>query len=48
MVKLYLTAEINLHKTITAELSAFNVADGDVLPNLLKQTHRTINKNVSQ
>ncbi|ATF09387.1 hypothetical protein [Candidatus Enterovibrio altilux] len=34
---------INTHKIITAELSTLNMTDGEVLPYLLKQTHRRIN-----
>ncbi|ATF10182.1 Mobile element protein (plasmid) [Candidatus Enterovibrio altilux] len=36
--KLHLTVDINTHLIITAELSASNTTDSEVLPNSLKQT----------
>ncbi|ATF09057.1 hypothetical protein [Candidatus Enterovibrio altilux] len=35
---MHLAVEINTHKIITAGLSALNVTDGEMLPNLLKHT----------
>lgn len=40
--KLHLALDTNTHEIITAELSLSNVSGGEVLPNLLKQTHRRI------
>ncbi|ATF10461.1 Mobile element protein [Candidatus Enterovibrio altilux] len=34
---------MNTHEIIAVELSASNMTDGEVLPNLLKQTRRRIN-----
>ncbi|ATF09364.1 hypothetical protein BTN50_0857 [Candidatus Enterovibrio altilux] len=36
--------DINTHEISSAELSASNVTNGEVRPNLLKQTSRKINK----
>ncbi|ATF09126.1 hypothetical protein [Candidatus Enterovibrio altilux] len=35
---------INTYEIIATELNTSNVTDGEVLPNLLKQTRRRINK----
>ncbi|ATF09100.1 hypothetical protein BTN50_0573 [Candidatus Enterovibrio altilux] len=39
--------DINTHAIMATELSASNVTDGEVLPNLLKQTHQKINEILS-
>ncbi len=40
--KLHLAVDTETHEIIAAELSLSNVSDGEVLPNLLKQTRRRI------
>jgi hypothetical protein len=40
--KLHIAVDTHTHEIIAAELSLSNVADTEVLPNLLKQTHRKI------
>lgn len=40
--KLHIAVDTHTHEIIAAELSLSNVADAEVLPNLLKQTHRKI------
>lgn len=40
--KLHLAVDTDTHEIIAAELSLSNVSDGEVLPNLLKQTRRRI------
>ncbi len=40
--KLHIAVDTNTHEIIAAELSLSTVTDGEVLPNLLKQTHRSI------
>ncbi|WP_139158999.1 IS5 family transposase, partial [Vibrio sonorensis] len=39
-----LAVDTDTHELIAAELSLSNVTDGEVLPNLLKQTRRRINE----
>ncbi|ATF09278.1 hypothetical protein BTN50_0764 [Candidatus Enterovibrio altilux] len=41
---MYLTVDVNIHGSIVAKLSASNVTNGEVLPNLLKQTRLRINE----
>ncbi|ATF08897.1 Mobile element protein [Candidatus Enterovibrio altilux] len=41
--KLHLVADTNMHEIIATELSTSNITGDEVLPNLLKQTHREIN-----
>ncbi|WP_029817487.1 IS5/IS1182 family transposase, partial [Vibrio parahaemolyticus] len=40
--KLHLAVDTSTHEVVAAELSLSNVTDAEVLPNLLKQTHRRI------
>lgn len=40
--KLHLAVDTRTHEIIAAELSLSNVTDGEVLPHLLKHTHRKI------
>ncbi|HFQ5219159.1 TPA: IS5 family transposase [Vibrio vulnificus] len=40
--KLHLAVDTDTHEIIAAELSLSNLSDGEVLPNLLKQTRRKI------
>ncbi|WP_157939036.1 transposase, partial [Vibrio splendidus] len=40
--KLHIAVDTNTHEIIAAELSLSTVTDGEVLPNLLKQTRRSI------
>lgn len=40
--KLHLATDAVTHEVITTELTLSNISDGEVLPNLLKQTCRTI------
>ncbi|GAL31112.1 mobile element protein [Vibrio variabilis] len=40
--KLYLTVDTDIHEIIAAELTLSGVTDAELLPNLLKQTRRTI------
>ena len=40
--KLHIAVDTSTHEIIAAELSLSNVTDAEVLPNLLKQTHRKI------
>ncbi len=40
--KLHLAVDTSTHEIVAAELSLSNVTDGEVLPNLLQQTRRTI------
>ena len=40
--KLHLAVDTSSHEIVAAELSLSNVTDGEVLPNLLKQTRRKI------
>ncbi len=40
--KLHLAVDTDTHEIIATELSLSNVSDGEVLPNLLKQTRRRI------
>ncbi len=42
--KLHIGVDVVIHEIIAAELTFSNVSDGDVLPNLLKQTRRKILK----
>ncbi|ATF09119.1 Mobile element protein [Candidatus Enterovibrio altilux] len=35
--------DITIHEIITVELSASNITDGELLSNVLKQTHHRIN-----
>ena len=42
--KLHIAVDTSTHEIIAAELSLSNVTDAEVLPNLLKQTHRKIIK----
>ncbi|WP_150137084.1 hypothetical protein [Candidatus Enterovibrio altilux] len=44
LAKSHLAVAINTHQIITAELSASNVINGEVLLNFLQQSHRKINK----
>ncbi len=41
--KFHFTIDIHTHEVIAAEFNASNVTKGEVLPNLLKQTHQGIN-----
>ncbi len=43
--KLHLAVDTDTHEIIAAELALSGVTDVEVLPNLLKQTRRTINAN---
>jgi hypothetical protein len=43
--KLHLAVDTDTHEIIAAELALSGVTDAEVLPNLLKQTRRTINAN---
>ncbi|MFA0025378.1 transposase, partial [Vibrio sp. 10N.261.49.A5] len=40
--KLHIAVDTSTHEIIAAELSLSTVTDGEVLPNLLKQTRRSI------
>ncbi|PSW06078.1 IS5 family transposase [Photobacterium lipolyticum] len=40
--KLHIAVDADTHQIVAAELSLSSVTDGEVLPNLLKQTHRKI------
>lgn len=40
--KLHIAVDTNTHEIVAAELSLSNVADAEVLPNLLRQTRRKI------
>ena len=42
--KLHIAVDTNTHEIIAAELSLSTVTDGEVLPNLLKQTRRSIHE----
>ncbi len=44
--KLHIAVDNHTHEIIGAELSLSNVTDAEVMPNLLKQTHRKI-RNIS-
>ncbi|ATF09017.1 Mobile element protein [Candidatus Enterovibrio altilux] len=39
-----MAVDLNAHDIITAELNAFNMTNGEVLPNFCKQTHRKIHE----
>lgn len=42
--KLHIAVDTHSHEIIAAELSLSGVTDAEVMPNLLKQTHRKIRK----
>ncbi|MFA0120490.1 IS5 family transposase, partial [Vibrio sp. 10N.261.48.A2] len=42
--KLHIAVDTNTHEIIATELSLSKVTDGEVLPNLLKQTRRSIHE----